>query len=413
METKNGKLCFSGHSADELCSQFGSPLYVYEASVIRKRFEKLDKSFSWRPFGIHYAVKANSNPYILRMLQQMGCKADTVSSNEVKLCLDNGFAPDDILFTGDQVSDAEMLEVLEYRVPVNAGSVMQIERLGTLAKGGEFSFRVNPDIGAGHHSHCITGGPKSKFGVYVDQVKDALRIAEKGGMKLVGLHAHLGSGILDPGVFLEAMDIVLNIAKGIPGLKWIDFGGGIGIPYRETQSPLDLEDFGRKLSDRFAAFCEKYGEKLEMRIEPGRFLVAEAGALLTTVTNLKSTPKHDFVGCDSGFHHLIRPMAYGSYHRIINASNPDALLKSSVVAGNICESGDVFTQGEDGIEDRQIANPKAGDVLAILCAGAYGYSMAMNYNMRSRPAEILLHEDDSIQLIRRREDYKDLLNLVP
>jgi len=202
--------------------------------------------------------------------------------------------------------------------------------------------------------------------------------------------------------------MVLNTAKSIEGLDFIDFGGGIGVPYKPEEKPFDLEKFGKKASDFMRDFSKNYGRDLEFSFEPGKFLTAEAGYLLIKVTNRKETPLYRFVGTDSGFNHLIRPILYGSYHNIINCSNSSGKTEEVVIAGNICESGDVFTMGPDGPQPRKIPEAKIGDILAITHAGSYGFTMASNYNSRPRPAEVLV-EDGKARLIRKRETLEDLI----
>jgi diaminopimelate decarboxylase len=278
-----------------------------------------------------------------------------------------------------------------------------------LQRGARASVRINPNIGAGHHNHCVTGGPHTKFGIYHDQLDEIKKICAEYELKLVGIHSHIGTGIFEADKFKDAMDITLSVAKQVEGLEFVDVGGGFGIPYRESQSPIDLSTFGAEASDHFKAFCDDYGSELELRIEPGRFLVCQAGTLLARVNTLKSTPAHQFVGCDTGFNHLIRPMAYGSYHKVMNASRVEGEKQAIVLAGNICESGDMFTQTSDGPEDREVTRFEEGDVVAILDAGAYGISMSMQYNMRRRPPEVLITKDGQAKLIRERETYEDIM----
>jgi diaminopimelate decarboxylase len=409
METRENKLFFGNQNAEKLCSKYGSPLFVYEEATIRNQFRQLVDNFNYSAFKVHYAVKANYNPSILKILLEEGCGVDTVSAFEVRFCLEQGFKADDIIFTGDNNTDDEMQYCIDNNVLVNVGSLSQLERLGKLKSGNKVSVRINPDIGAGHHSHCITGGPHTKFGIYHDQIDKIKDIVAKYSLQLVGLHSHIGTGILESQSFLEAMDITLGVAEKIETLEFVDFGGGIGIPYKEEQAPLDLVDFGAKVSSHFEKFCDKYGKKLELKVEPGRFLVCQAGTLLSTVNTLKETPAHQFVGCDTGFNHLIRPMAYGSYHKIKNASVMEGTQKEVVLCGNICESGDMFTQNSDGISDRAITEFEEGNIVAILDAGAYGMSMSMQYNMRSRPAEVLIDKEGNARVIRKRESYENII----
>jgi diaminopimelate decarboxylase len=230
-------------------------------------------------------------------------------------------------------------------------------------------------------------------------------------LQLIGVHAHIGSGILRTDDMLQAMEITLEAAGRFPGLEFIDLGGGFGIPYRPEEKPLPMEELGSAMAERFVEFRRAYGRPVGMKLEPGRILVAQSGTLLTRVTSVKATPAHTFVGTDSGFNHLIRPAFYGSYHEIANASAMDADPRAVVVAGNICESGDVFTQTREGPEDRPLARPEPGHLLGICDAGAYGMVLSSQYNMRPRPAEVLV-ADGNVRLIRRREGYEDIVASV-
>jgi len=402
METKNGRTYLGGISVEDLTAQHGSPLYVYEEDTIRDRAKALREALAYPKVKFHFACKANTNLRILRVLREEGCMIDAVSPGEVFMALKAGYSPDEILFTGNNATDDEMRYVVERGVMLNMDSLSQIRRYGKIAPSTKTSVRINPDVGGGHHDHCITGGPDSKFGVYFDKADEIKKAAAESGLRIVGLHEHIGSGILDTETFLLAMKVLLNVAKQFEGLEFIDFGGGIGVPYSPDQKPLDLTDFGRRVSDLFVSFCDEYGARLTLALEPGRFFVAESGFLLATATTVKSTPAHRFVGTNSGFNHLIRHALYQAYHGIVNGSNPGGPKEHVAVCGNICESGDLFTHGRD------IAQVREGDVLVIETAGAYGFAMSSNYNSRPRPAEVLVRDGQST-VIRERETFEDLL----
>ena len=399
-------LSFGGVLADDLVREYGSPLYVYEQDVIRARYSELAAALTFPRTRIHYAMKANSNPAILGMLQEMGAGIDATSPFEVALALEAGFSPEDIIFTGVNSSPQDLASCHDAGVQVNIGSLRLLDYWGKTYPGTDVSVRVNPDVGAGHHDHTITGGPASKFGIYHTKVGEIADIASAHGLSVTGVHAHIGSGILETDSFIRAMDIILATASRLDDLRFVDIGGGVGVPYAPDQAPLDLAQLGAAISSRFGAYCEEYGRDLELKIEPGRYVVAEAGTLLVTVTNLKETPLYSFVGVDSGFNHLARPVMYGSYHGIENASRPHAPEKEHVVGGNLCESGDIFTRSEEGIEPRMMPTPVMGDVLAIRTCGAYGYSMASCYNGRPLPAEVMVSSGRS-SLIRRRQTFED------
>lgn len=406
------RLLLGGHDAETLAREFGTPLYVYEAESIRAQCRLLRESFADVAPEFHFAVKANFNPAILALLLEEGFHIDAVSPFEVQLSVSLGFAPENILFTGNNVSDSDLRYCLEQGVPVNLGSLVELDRYGRMNPGGSLSLRINPDVGAGHHHHVITGGPHSKFGIYYTESEAILEGLARHRLRLVGIHSHIGTGILNANHMLEAMDIILHTAAPFDNLEFINFGGGLGIPYRPGESGLAVASLGREMSARFLRFCESYGRPLRMKLEPGRIVVAQSGTLLVRVTNIQSTPAHTFVGTDSGFNHLLRPALYGSYHQVINASAANGPEQPVVVAGNLCESGDVFTQTRDGLEDRPLAAPEVGHLLAFKDTGAYGMSQSSQYNMRPRPAEVLL-EGGTIRLIRRRETFEDLVRNFP
>ena len=408
MDVRQNRLFLGGCAAEALAEEFGTPLYVYEEAVVRRQCRLLREGFAEARPEIHYAVKANPNPAILRVLRSEGMGIDAVSPLEVRLCLELGFRPEEIIFTGNNTSEAELAGCLERGVSINVGSLSELERYGRLNPGGRVACRINPDVGDGHHPHVITGGPDSKFGIYHTDLPRLQALLAEHRLTLTGVHSHIGTGILQIQQMLSAMEITLGTAGRLPGLEFVDFGGGFGIPYRPDQQPLPLAELGREMSRRFRRFCADYGRPLRMKLEPGRFLVAQSGALLTRVTTLHATPAHTFIGTDTGFNHLLRPILYGAYHAIVNASAVEGPPLRAVVAGNICESGDVFTQGPQGIEDRDLVRTAEGDLLALRDVGAYGFNLASQYNLRPRPAEVMV-ADGKARLIRRRETYEDVI----
>lgn len=412
MDVRENRLFLGGLAAEDLAHTFQTPLYVYEEEILYRQIDALKESFSEADPDFHYAMKANNNPAILSILKKAGFFIDAVSPFEVRLALEVGFSPNHIIFTGNNTTLDELQYCVSEGVPVNVGSLVELENYGRIAAGGEVALRINPDVGAGHHHHVITGGPDSKFGVYHNQTKEVFSLLEKYNLKLNGIHCHIGTGILETKDMLEAMEIVLTTASAFPGLQFIDFGGGFGIPYRPESPPLAIKELGAAMARRFEQFANHYGSKPKMKLEPGRFLVAQAGTLLTQVTNIQSTPSWHFIGSDTGLNHLIRPALYGAYHRIFNASKMEGEKMQAVVAGNICESGDVFTQNAKGLEPREITRPKPGDILALCDAGAYGMTLSSQYNMRPRPAEVLVSKG-SARIIRTRETYSDLMASFP
>ncbi|MGC8787238.1 MAG: diaminopimelate decarboxylase [Anaerolineae bacterium] len=396
MQVKDNQLYLGGIRAADLAREYGTPLYVYEEDTIRARYTELVASIPYGKLKIHYACKANANVEILRLLRALGANVETVSKGEILLALKAGFKPSQILYTCSNITVEELRYVLQSGATINIDSLTQLERCGEFMPGSSVSLRVNQGIGAGHHAHVITGGPESKFGIDVAQLEKAKAIAAQYHLTIIGVHQHIGSNIVDEAILLEAMRALLATAARLPHLEFVDFGGGLGIPYRPNDKRLNIHAFGEKASALFTDFCRSYGKELTMVLEPGRYLVAEAGTLLATVTDVKRTPHRIFVGIDSGFNHLIRPAMYSAYHPIVNASRVRGEEEVITVAGNLCESGDVFAR------DRKLTVCEEGDVLAILNAGAYGFAMSSNYNARPRPAEILVGEGRA-RVIRERE----------
>ena len=284
--------------------------------------------------------------------------------------------------------------------------------MGELAPGTAISIRFNIYVGGGHHSHVITGGPESKFGIDWEQAGEAQAVAAEGGLKVVGVHCHIGSGVLQAERFVQAVTNLLTVARRFPGLEQVNFGGGIGIPYRQEQQELAVDRLGALLTAEYERFCAEYGARPALCLEPGRFLVARAGTLLCRVTAVNQARKYLFVGTDSGFNHLIRPAMYGAYHEIEAVAPRPGAARPTVLTGNICESGDVFTRGEEGIEPRSLPPLQEGDLVAIRDTGAYGFAMASRYNSFPLPAEVLV-EAGRATLIRRRDTLDQLLTNVP
>ncbi len=402
MQVKGNSLYLGGVRAEELLGRHGSPLYVYEEGTIRRKYAELFGGIRSEKLKIYYACKANTNVHILKLLKDLGAGLEAVSEGEVLAALKAGFRRDRIMFTCDNITEEELRFLVRKRVQVNIDSLSQLEKYGRLNPGGAVGIRVNQGIGAGHHQHVITGGASSKFGIYHSQLDGAKRIAVAHGLTISGIHQHIGSNILDESIFLRAMQAILNTAGKFDDLKYINFGGGLGVPYRPGERPLSMKRLGSRIVSVFDRFCKDYGGSPDMIFEPGRYLVCEAGVLLVKVTDIKQNPGKKFVGVDSGFNHLIRPTLYGSYHPVINVSNLRGKREKVSIAGNICESGDIFAS------DRLVPACKEGDTLAILNAGAYGFAMSSNYNTRPRPAEIMASKGRS-WVIRKREKAKDII----
>jgi diaminopimelate decarboxylase len=417
MEYRNNILHINDLAVDELAARYGTPLYIYDASVIRRQLANVRAAFAGLPFRPFYAMKANSNVAILRLLQQSGFGCDSVSPGEIFLAMRAGFAADDIWFTCSNVSDEDLVAVPDPRIVVNVNSMSEIDRVLRLGLENPIALRVNPDIGAGHHHDVVTAGASVKFGIDMAEVESARMVVEDSGRKVVGLHAHIGSGVTDIGPLIESAKRLLELSPAYANLRWINFGGGIATPYKPGEAQFPIAEYGAELA-RVA------GDTLRARgltaiLEPGRYLVAESGTLLARVTSKRVSYGVEWAGVDTGFNHLVRPSKYSAYHHILNATNgTNASLRETfdtsvpreqlVVAGNLCESGDVFTRENGEPVRRAIDRVHVGDLLAFCDAGAYGFSMGSHYNARLLPAEVLV-ENGEARLIRQRQTFDDLV----
>lgn len=385
-----------------LTEEFGSPLYVYDATTIEQQYNRLTKAFSKvEKLRVNYAMKALSNISILKLLKKMGSGLDTVSIQEVQLGLHAGFESSDIIFTPNGVSFEEIEEVAQLGVQINIDNLSVLEHFGTKHPKVPVCIRINPHVMAGGNENISVGHIDSKFGISIYQIPHVLRIVNNTNMTINGIHMHTGSDILDIEVFLYAAEILFDTAKQFNNLEFLDFGSGFKVPYKKGDIETNIEELGKKLTKRFLAFEKEYGKPLTLAFEPGKFLVSEAGYFLAKVNVVKQTTSTVFAGIDSGFNHLIRPMFYGSHHQIENISNPKGKERFYTVVGYICET-DTFAN------NRRIAEIKEGDVLCFKNAGAYCFSMSSHYNSRFKPAEVLW-KDGKGYLIRERENFDDLL----
>lgn len=386
----------------QLVAKYGAPLYVYEADTIKSKYQKMVKAFNVSRFKINYACKALTNISILKYMKSLGAGLDTVSIQEVRLGLVAGFSPQDIIYTPNCVGIEEINDAVSLGVRINIDNLSILEQFGTLYHDKyPVCIRVNPHILAGGNDKISVGHIDSKFGISIHQLPHLLRIVKATGLKIEGLHMHTGSDILDAEVFLLGAEILLNAATSFPDLDYLDFGSGFKVPYKDDGIQTDIEDLGEKISARFNAFCTEYGKDVMLMFEPGKYMVSEAGTFLVKVNVVKQTTSTVFAGVDSGLNHLIRPMFYNAYHKIVNISKTSGRERIYTVVGYICET-DTFGS------ERRLHEVNEGDILAFYNAGAYCYAMASNYNSRFRPAEVFIL-DGVDYLIRKRETMDDLL----
>lgn len=397
-----------------LVEQFGSPLYVYNENILRERCRDLVGLCRTEGLHINYSAKANANPHLLKIIKEEGCLVDAMSPGELYLDKKVGYKPEEILYVCNNVSKEEMKNALENGVLVSVDSLMQVEQLCSLNPGGKIMVRFNPGIGAGHSAKVVTGGKETKFGVDPEKLPQLLEILEKYNVTLAGINHHIGSLFMDGEQYVEAAKILLDLALKLPHfdkLEIIDFGGGFGIPYHkyEKQPRFDLEKFSAVLNSTLQAWAAEHRYKGKFYLEPGRYIAAECGVILGTVYNTKTNGTKPYVGTDLGFNTLARPMLYDSFHDVeiyrkdFSGKTEEA---EQTIVGNICESGDIIAK------NRVLPVLEEGDIVAMLDAGAYGFSMSSNYTQRLRPAEVLIQKDGTAKLIRRRDTFEDIFATV-
>lgn len=396
----------------ELAHKFGTPTYVYDAARIHQRIADL------RDFEVvRYAQKACSNLAILDLMRRDGVLLDAVSAGEIRRALAAGYAPTGepapIVYTAD-IFDREALDlVVEHGIHVNVGSPDMIDQLGARAPGRSITLRINPGFGHGHSQKTNTGGEQSKHGIWHGQLADCLRRADHHGLDVSGLHMHIGSGT-DLEHLAQVCGAMEKAAHEVGrSLTVISAGGGLPVPYREGQSYVDLAAYFKLWDATRQRLEQAFGHRVRLELEPGRYLVAESGYLVTEISAIKRMGENLFYLLDAGFNNLARPILYGAYHpmSIVPAagSPPDRPLQKVVVGGPLCESGDIFTQEEGGfVSTRELPAAAVGDLLVIECAGAYGFVMGSNYNSKPLAAEVLI-EDGQAELVRRRQTFEDLI----
>jgi diaminopimelate decarboxylase len=386
----------------ELAEKFGTPLYVYHAEKIKEQYQTLEKAFSDTHARFFYACKALTNINILKYVESLGAGLDCVSINEVKLGLKAGFTPERILFTPNCVDFAEIEAGKDMGVNLNIDNISILEQFGNKFGGSyPICIRFNPHIMGGGHYKMSTGHIDSKFGISVHQMRHIERIIKTTGLYVTGIHMHTGSDIKDVNVFLAGLEVMFEVAEHFPDLKFVDLGSGFKVPYHEDDVRTDVFDLGAKVGEAFVKYTKEKGRQLEVWFEPGKFLVSEAGYFITKCNVIKQTTATVFVGVNSGFNHLIRPMMYEAYHMIENISNPFGNPRIYTVVGNICET-DTFAW------DRKLNEVREGDYLVFYNAGAYGFEMSSNFNSRLKPAEVLVKDGEAL-LIRKRDEFEDLL----
>lgn len=402
MQLINGQYEIQGIKVSALAEKYGSPLYVYDAGHMEQQFHRLMNAFPGVRLRLNYACKALTNINVLKLFNQLGCGLDAVSIQEVQMALKAGFSNEKISFTPSGINPEEVYQAVGLRIPVTIDSLSLLEKFGKkFGSSTPASIRINPHVMGGGNAKISTGHKGSKFGISFQQLPQILELVNQYHITIRGLHMHTGSDILDINIFIQSADVLFEVAKSFPQLESIDLGSGFKVPYKPGDYETDIELLGRMMTERFNRFCAEYGKPLTLIFEPGKFLVSQAGYFVTRVNVIKETPLTTFAGVNSGQNHLIRPMFYDAYHHIVNISNPDGPVNKYSVVGYICET-DTFAW------ERELPQVREGDYLVFLNAGAYGFSMASNYNSRLRPPEVMIYKGKDL-LIRERENFESLI----
>lgn len=403
---------FKGNSPEEIAKEYGTPLYVASEEVIRKHMHDVSQVITKYPYTANYSVKANTNIHILKLALSEGVNCDAMSVGEIKMLEAAGFPYERIFFVPNNVGPDELQYAIDRNIMTSLDSLSQLEMYGELNPGGKCAVRLNPGVGAGHCEKVVTGGKKTKFGIAEEDIPEIFEICKKYNLTIAGINQHIGSGFMQPDPYLQAVDNLLRIALQFKDLEFVDFGGGYGIPYHkleQDEAEYPMEDFKKRLEVILDYFVESYGKTVMFKSEPGRYCVAEGVVLLGRVFATKQNAGKKYAGCDIGMNVLVRPSMYDSWHDVEvirdgKVVSRDALTEITV-CGNICESGDLLAK------DRMLPEINKGDLVAMLDAGAYGWSMCSTYNSRPRPAEVMICKDGTVKQIRRRETYEDLMRL--
>jgi diaminopimelate decarboxylase len=403
----------SDASLQALAQTYHTPLYVFDEATIRARCAELKSAITYPNHRIRYACKALTLQAILKIILDEGLWIDASSLNEVHRALRAGFNPAEIYYTGEGATRDVYEFLVDHDILINCTSIDQIRLLGSIRPGHHCSVRINPGEGHGETTKTNTGGPSSKHGIYFDQVEEAKSVAASLNIRLIGIHSHIGSGT-DLNHWLTIKDKTLTLAETFQDLEFVNLGGGLPVVYNPaTDKPMPLKEWGAALSTSMQAFSEKLGRDIRLFIEPGRFVVAESGYLLADIQAIKSTPGYEYAIVNTGLNHNIRPAMYGSYHPIrfiAHDNRPQGPTRDYVIAGYLCESGDVFTATADGtLAPRPFPTLAIGDLMVMTHVGAYAHAMKSEYNSMNLPASILIDRNGNPVVIERRGTLNDIL----
>jgi len=392
----------------ELVKTYGTPVYVYSEKVLRQRCRDLKNLLKYPNFDIHYSVKTNNNLELLKIIRDEDLSVDAMSPGEIYACTLAGYSLDRIYSVSNNVSADDMRYAGERGIVTSVDSIMQLDLWGQVNPGTKVSVRFNPGVGAGHHEKVITAGRNTKFGISRAEIDDVKALLKKYNLTLEGINLHIGSLFLDHDAYLEAAGVLMEISEQFESIQFLDFGGGFGIPYQKhaEQPRLDLQKTGKAFDALIEKWTKKTGWNGTIVIEPGRFVMAECGVILGTVNSIKTLYDKKYIGTDLGFNRMPRPVMYDAYHEVeVYHQNPPTQQEKEIVqvVGNICETGDYIAK------DRELPKVEQHDLIAVLDAGAYCYSMSSIYNLRERPAEVLIMDDGTHRLIRKRDTLEDMV----
>ena len=403
MNLINNEYTIGGVLVSDIAAKFETPVYIYDALIIKSQVEIFKKAFEGVDMQIKYAMKANSNISILKLMKKLGTGIDSVSIPEIQMALKAGFKANEIVFTPNVVDFEEIRQAIKIGTAINIENLSNLEKLGKeFGESVPCFIRLNPNVVAEAESEKVEAWHKqSKFGISLNQFDKLHEIIKKYRIRVNGIHLHSSHVIMSKEVFLKGAKIIFDLAKEFPHLEYFDFGGGISVVQSDDDQVFNINDLGQLFKKVFSEFCKEYGRELQLWFEPGRFLVSTAGYLLTTVEIIKTNGQTNFVGINSGFSHLIRPMFYNAWHNIVNISNPEGEEKEYTVVGNLCEI-------DNFAKNKVLNNVREKDLLIIENAGAYGFSMSSHYNSRPKPAEVLIINGKA-KLIRKRDGFEDFM----
>nr|WP_113869315.1 diaminopimelate decarboxylase [Brenneria salicis]NMN90401.1 diaminopimelate decarboxylase [Brenneria salicis ATCC 15712 = DSM 30166]RBP57853.1 diaminopimelate decarboxylase [Brenneria salicis ATCC 15712 = DSM 30166]RLM28908.1 diaminopimelate decarboxylase [Brenneria salicis ATCC 15712 = DSM 30166] len=385
--------------AKEIAICHNTPFYIYNENKIVSRINRMQSAFNASYYDILYAMKANANPYIIKLISSYGIGIDACSTEEIEIAIRCGLEPAKIHYNADCVKRDELKFAFNKKVHITLGSLDTLEELDTVANGQEITLRINTGVGSGHSIKVVTNGEMSKFGILPSELDDALRICNAKKIRVSGLHSHTGSGEMTTNSFIDNAAFLADLSMKLNGLSHLNFGGGFGYDY-VTHNEYDLHTISVALN--LLRSKMNLSEHLRFIIEPGRYFVADSGKLIATVCSVKKLPHRNYIGLDTGYNHFPRCFYYNAWHDIENITSPYQETESYDVVGNLCQSGDVFAR------DRALTKTQKGDLLSINDVGAYGYSMSSNFNLRQRPAEYIIRRDGSYKTIRRAENFDDI-----